>query len=145
MLQSFVVEHIALKDRQLGIGTIGFLNLDEFLEKLQTGFGKLEIMEHVHFTLHDTWMGLAISNCRVNLNERDVSRASVTTPAASFLDSTNTGEGANCCQTTSQWCHRCQLPLTLILQCPPPFGMFSVLSEDSIFSVALYSRSDVSQ
>ena len=37
MLQSFVVEHIALKDRQLGIGTIGFLNLDEFLEKLQTG------------------------------------------------------------------------------------------------------------
>ena len=43
----------------------------------------------------ETWIDLAISNGRANLNERDASRAPVRNCEASFLDSTNTGEGAN--------------------------------------------------
>ena len=42
----------------------------------------------------ETWMDVAISNGRANLKERDVSRAPVRN-FDSFLDSTNTGDGAN--------------------------------------------------
>ena len=43
----------------------------------------------------ETWTDVAISNGRANLEERDVSRAPIRNFETIFLDSTNTGDGAN--------------------------------------------------